>query len=473
MEDRDSYHENFSDTLSKPDAKEHLIDKANVGLRTTKLRWIVLLLACFTNFGNYFSFDNPQAVQSALNDEMNLSSLQFNMLYSIYSLPNIVLPLFGGLIIDRIGVRVALAFFPVILIIGQTIVTIGAAKGSYGVMLAGRVVFGLGGECLGVSQSSVTAKWFMGKELAFALGATLCISRIGSSLNSFLSPKIYGWTGEIYVPFMIGAILCIVSWVAAMALGLLDKKADEQEGTGPGSGDDGGHISLKDLKDFKLVYFLLLFNCFFLYGGFFGLTNNLNDLMVSRFGFTSDQAGNYIPIVYLCSAVITPMFGMYTDRKGKRVLFMLVASCLFLADHLVTAFLADTNPGDPNYGMLAVLLGIGLFYSTYAAIFWPCIPLVVKEKAVGTAYGIVSALQNLMLTIIPIALGAIHDSTESNKHGYFWTEITLAGVVLCGILVTTWIYIEDIRKGGKLNRPGTAREKASGARSLARSFNRS
>jgi len=40
------------------------------------------------------------------------------MLYSIYSAPNIILPFFGGILIDKIGVRISILIFSSILILG-------------------------------------------------------------------------------------------------------------------------------------------------------------------------------------------------------------------------------------------------------------------------------------------------------------------------------------------------------------------
>lgn len=59
---------------------------------------------------------------------------------------------------------------------------------SFNTMLAGRVVFGLGGECMSVAQSSIISSWFKGKELNFALGFNLSVSRLGSVLNSNTVP---------------------------------------------------------------------------------------------------------------------------------------------------------------------------------------------------------------------------------------------------------------------------------------------
>lgn len=59
---------------------------------------------------------------------------------------------------------------------------------NYDVMLAGRVIFGCGGECIGVAQSAIVSIWFKGKELAFALGMLLTVSRLGSVFNAIILP---------------------------------------------------------------------------------------------------------------------------------------------------------------------------------------------------------------------------------------------------------------------------------------------
>jgi len=73
------------------------------------------------------------------------------MMYTIYSLPNMVLPLAGGIFLDKIGVRIGLLLFTLVLTIGQFIFMIGGNRNVYWLMLVGRFVFGLGGECMSVS----------------------------------------------------------------------------------------------------------------------------------------------------------------------------------------------------------------------------------------------------------------------------------------------------------------------------------
>jgi MFS family permease len=57
-------------------------------------------------------------------------------------------------------------------------------------MLIGRIVYGFGGESLGVANSTILSKWFVGKELALAFGLNLSVARLGTVVNNLASPSI-------------------------------------------------------------------------------------------------------------------------------------------------------------------------------------------------------------------------------------------------------------------------------------------
>jgi MFS family permease len=54
-----------------------------------------------------------------------MDSFHYSLLYTVYSLPNMVLPIFGGIFLDKIGIRSGLLLFTFILTIGQFIFMIG------------------------------------------------------------------------------------------------------------------------------------------------------------------------------------------------------------------------------------------------------------------------------------------------------------------------------------------------------------
>ena len=118
--------------------------------------------------GNYYCFDNPAALHNSLANLMPATNFETNyaLLYTVYSIPNIILPFFGGYIVDYFGAPLTLIIFSVFILAGQIVFAFGASVESWAIMLLGRVVFGLGGENLTVAQSAVLAQWFVGKEVS-------------------------------------------------------------------------------------------------------------------------------------------------------------------------------------------------------------------------------------------------------------------------------------------------------------------
>lgn len=114
----------------------------------------------------------------------------YHLLYSVYSLPNIILPLIGGILIFKFGYRSMFLIFGFCVLLGQLIFSIGCSTNSIYLMILGRVVFGMGGESLNTTQSAIIIQWFAPNELGISLGISLSLSRLGSAMNDIISPRI-------------------------------------------------------------------------------------------------------------------------------------------------------------------------------------------------------------------------------------------------------------------------------------------
>ena len=157
-------------------------------------------------------------------------SVNFNLLYSVYSWPNVVLPFLGGYLSDRLGVRLMLLVFLLFIALGQVVFALGASlKGdaAWQVMWVGRTIFGFGGESLSVAQSALIASWFAGKELAFALGLNLALARLGSVINDLVSVAVAN-NESVAAAFWVGAIVCGLSLAAGLATYLLDERSEDR-----------------------------------------------------------------------------------------------------------------------------------------------------------------------------------------------------------------------------------------------------
>ena len=81
------------------------------------VRWLVLALTCILLGGSYYCYDNPSALQSQLQQHFagtayeSSFTVYFNLLYTVYSIPNVALPFYGGYLVDKIGVRIMIVLF--------------------------------------------------------------------------------------------------------------------------------------------------------------------------------------------------------------------------------------------------------------------------------------------------------------------------------------------------------------------------
>ena len=72
-------------------------------------RWVVLVFISLTMFGNYYVYDCIAPVADLLAKQLGFSDSNIGLLQAIYSIPNVVMVLIGGYVVDRIGTRKAIS----------------------------------------------------------------------------------------------------------------------------------------------------------------------------------------------------------------------------------------------------------------------------------------------------------------------------------------------------------------------------
>lgn len=104
---------------------------------------------------------------------------------------------------------------------------LGLSIKSWPLMYLGRIIFGCGGENMNVANSAILSVWFKDKELAFAFGLNLSISRLGSVANNLISPVI---TDSVDIVFALwfGVLLCGCSVACAVLISYLDHGVEAQ-----------------------------------------------------------------------------------------------------------------------------------------------------------------------------------------------------------------------------------------------------
>jgi hypothetical protein len=70
-----------------------------------RLRWLVLLLMGLAVFGVYYAYDSVVPIADNIIEDMGISRAEYGLLFSYYSVPNLVMVLIGGILLDRFASR--------------------------------------------------------------------------------------------------------------------------------------------------------------------------------------------------------------------------------------------------------------------------------------------------------------------------------------------------------------------------------
>ena len=356
-------------TELEPLAKQ-VREKEN-SMRDRPVRWVVLCFTCLFITSRYYNFDVPQGMQKPLQDDLNLSPLQYNLLYTGYAVPNIIWPLFAGQVIDKIGCRLSILIFVSLIFIGQSLFTIGCFAQSFILLLIGRVTLGIGGEAVVVIKVPIMARWFRPNEQGIATGIMFAACRTGSILQSTLTPLIYNHSQSTALAAAAGAILSIVSLSCGFVWIVLDRRAEnyDKQNRIPTERElslawlrDSDHSHIEHSRLRKAVTPLIItlaINAGLTCGTIYTFLGNANKYLQERAAVSSETAGQYISLLYILSVIFSLVFGKLVDKVGRRAYGATAASGMTLISFVIFLMLPDCE-GCVSYLIPMSLMGVGL-----------------------------------------------------------------------------------------------------------------
>lgn len=226
---------------------------------TGAIRWVALLCLALPMFASYFFDDIFSTINQEFEDP-SMVALGWSMAdYGFYRSAYSLLCIFGGLIVcgmllDRWGVRLTGSIFVGLMVGGAALITYAISEGFAGSRLydwlsgvfakpslslayAGCAMFGLGSEIAGVTVNRAIAKWFKGREIAFAMGLQLALARLGTAVALIVVPRIVELDGyipysETSKPAVVGMVLLLGALVLWGLFVAMDYGADRRGSAG-------------------------------------------------------------------------------------------------------------------------------------------------------------------------------------------------------------------------------------------------
>jgi predicted MFS family arabinose efflux permease len=329
-----------------------------------------------------------------------LTNLAIGLLMGAIAVPAIALSIPLGAALDRWPPRAAGLAGLATMLVGATAF---AAAPSYGWLVAGRLLFGIGGLLMNLLLARLVSVAFAGRELALAMGlftATYPASMIVLfTVHPWLAARL-GWRMEMGLL----AILVLVA-IPLHALVVPRRLSSAGEGAATPAGTRALPSSLVALGVAWMLYF----------GGF---------AAVATFAPEWAGAGSHgllrTSVITWVAMLGTPLAGAAIDRSGRPQAWC-TAGVGIMA---VTLALMAVGAAPVVIAMAA----LGVVAAVVPPAFYSMPSRLVPPSRVGFAFGFITALSNLGTVAGPALAGAVRDATPA------WSALwgAFAGVALLG-----------------------------------------
>jgi nitrate/nitrite transporter NarK len=382
----------------------------------------------------------------------------------------------GGMLLDRLGPRITGVLATVLMIIGTAVkywaisttfgdATIVGLKAQVFYAMVGFGVFGVGIEMIGITANKIVVKWFTGHSLALAMGLNVAAGRIGTMLAGVGSYPIAKHFGTPSAPLMVCIILLIIGLLVFLVFTMMDKKADRQTAEtlaaeGKASPEEQFKISdiISIIKIRGFWYITLL--CLLFYSAVFPFLKFTTDLMIQKFGISTDWAGSLMALLPFGNMIMTPLFGTLYDHKGRGATIMLIGAVMLVVVHLLFAVPVFNQ----TWMAVALMIVLGAAFSLVPSAMWPSVPKIIPFQKLGTAYSVIFWIQNIGLSCVPLLIGwvldkfcitgtTMIDGIETTQYNYTLPMLIFAAFGVVSVVFALLLKREDRRKRFGLELP--------------------
>lgn len=440
-------------------------------------RWTVLVLVALMMFFAYMFVDVMSPLKSLVESKLGWDSGVFGKYAASEYILNVCgFLILAGIILDKLGVRFSGILSAGLMVFGAGMKFIAVSDwfqgtafcgwldswwvelpGSAKMASLGFMIFGCGCEMEGTNVSKILAKWFKGKEMALAMGLEMAIARLGVFGVMWIAPLISEkFDNSILAPVGFCGALLVIGLINFIIFGIMDRKFDSQLvdaglATAEKSPEDEFHISdLKAIFTSKMFWIVSLL-CVLYYSAIFPFQRYATNFLEETLAIDAASAAKLFSCFPVLAMVMTPMLGIFLDRKGKGATMLMFGSIIMIVCHLSFAFILPAYP--QKWFALLLIVVLGISFSLVPAALWPSVPKIIDEKILGSAYCLIFWVQNIGLCLVPMLIGSLRASTGS----YFVPMLVFSSFGVLAFILSIYLKAEDKKKGYGLELPNISK----------------
>ena len=440
-------------------------------------RWTVLVLVALMMFFAYMFVDVMSPLKSLVESKLGWDSGVFGKYAASEYILNVCgFLILAGIILDKLGVRFSGILSAGLMVFGAGMKFIAVSDwfqstafcgwldswwvelpGSAKMASLGFMIFGCGCEMEGTNVSKILAKWFKGQEMALAMGLEMAIARLGVFGVMWIAPLISEkFDNSILAPVGFCGALLVIGLINFIIFGIMDRKFDSQLvdaglATAEKSPEDEFHISdLKAIFTSKMFWIVSLL-CVLYYSAIFPFQRYATNFLEETLAIDAASAAKLFSCFPILAMVMTPMLGIFLDRKGKGATMLMFGSIIMIVCHLSFAFILPAFP--QKWFALLLIVVLGISFSLVPAALWPSVPKIIDEKILGSAYCLIFWVQNIGLCLVPMLIGSLRASTGS----YFVPMLVFSSFGVLAFILSIYLKAEDKKKGYGLELPNISK----------------
>ena len=368
--------------------------------KVQRYRWLVLAVSFLSFVAYAFPFQEAPPLIPLIIDEFKVSHAEAGLLMSLVLIPGIFLSLPSGLLLSRYGVRKVGLLSLIAVVLGSLIT---ATASSFLIVLAGRLILGIGGTFAITATSVIIAQWFPRKDLGKAMGifaVNMPLSVIVAFPTASILGLTYGWRFPFYVGLVIG-VAAVVSFAVVIKEGpFAQQKARWTMGE-----------ALRNFEIWKVGLIWMFFQAAAL--SFITWSPTLLEAFQN---VPKIQASFLATLIMWVSLFCVPVYGYLSDRAGKLKLFIIVGGPLMASAYLVLAF-------TPSPLLAASILLIGITSATIPPIVAILPPEVLGPRMAGVGFGVTGMCASIGGALAQPLIGFILDSTRSYVLCFLWMAL--------------------------------------------------
>ncbi len=384
--------------------------------------------------------------------DLSLTVSEFTIIGAAYYIAYGTMQLPVGLLVDRFGVKKALAYSSALCVLS---IVVFSQASNFMPAIWGRILMGIGSSFAFVCLLLIVSNWFPKRLFGLLSGVSILIGTMGPALAggpliSLLNDAHISWRSALYLIAGFGVIITV--FIACF----VNCKPKSQEVTTKKSSEPL-LVQLKQLFHNKQGWFIAVYSATN-YVALGAMAAVWGTEYLDTLGFSQSTSAYMISTAWVAYAVACPGFGFLSDLMQRRKPFLVFCSLLGLVS--MTLMLYGHFQSAWAYEVLFAMLGIAASGSTLG--FAVAVDIN-KPELRASSLGFNNAVVMLTSAIMPILIGVLVSwSDGSSDAGHMPIHAMTVGLSLLPVMyvislsVSLFFYRDQNKKPGFVLKPTLA-----------------